>query len=179
MLSEKILEAARKAILADHNPYTKDGLSAILTAALAELPGEPVGLLAADPAVSDIVKRLRSTRSCSVCCGDGMKSNGKQCGGCAGSGQVFRYDRTGPTAADIIERLTAERDNARREARFAESVIAAQARIMGDLQNKPEEAYDSALESAAATAYRVCAETRHVTLGEKAAAAIRAMKERG
>lgn len=42
MLSEKILEAARKAILADHNPYTKDGLSAILTAALAELPGEPV-----------------------------------------------------------------------------------------------------------------------------------------
>lgn len=38
------------------------------------------------------------------------------------------------------------------------------------------EARDKALEDAAGAAYRTCAETRHVTLGLKAASAIRAMK---
>lgn len=40
------------------------------------------------------------------------------------------------------------------------------------------EARDRALEEAADAAYRACAETRHVTLGDKAAAAIRALKEK-
>jgi hypothetical protein len=36
-----------------------------------------------------------------------------------------------------------------------------------------------ALEDAAMVAYRVCAETRHVTLGDKAAAAILALRDAG
>jgi len=55
--------------------------------------------------MSNLIERLRSTRDCTVCDGDGIKYSGKECGGCAGSGKVLRYDRTGPEAADEIERL--------------------------------------------------------------------------
>lgn len=41
------------------------------------------------------------------------------------------------------------------------------------------EARREALEEAAITGYRVCAETRHVTLGDRVAAAIRALAEKG
>ncbi|RWX78249.1 hypothetical protein EPK99_06330 [Neorhizobium lilium] len=57
--------------------------------------------------MSDLIKRLRSTRDCTVCDGDGIKDNGKECGGCDGTGKVQVYDRTGPEAADEIEMLRA------------------------------------------------------------------------
>ena len=38
-------------------------------------------------------------------------------------------------------------------------------------------ARNDVLEEAARTGYRICAETRHVTLGDKVEAAIRALKE--
>lgn len=61
------------------------------------------------PFQSGLINRLRSTRSCRVCEGDGTQYNGKECGGCDGTGQVTRYDRTGPEAAYEIERLREER----------------------------------------------------------------------
>lgn len=57
--------------------------------------------------MSDIVERLLTTRDCTVCDGDGTKSNGRICGGCDGAGKVLRYDSVGKEAADEIERLRA------------------------------------------------------------------------
>lgn len=57
--------------------------------------------------VTDLTKRLRSMRSCTVCEGDGTKSNGKLCGGCGGVGDVHRYDITGVEAANEIDRAHA------------------------------------------------------------------------
>lgn len=55
--------------------------------------------------MTDIVERLLTTRDCTVCDGDGTKSNGRLCGGCDGAGKVLSYGSTGKEAADEIERL--------------------------------------------------------------------------
>lgn len=63
--------------------------------------------------MTDIVAELLSMRSCTVCEGDGTKSNGKQCGGCGGSGEVLRYGRIGKEAAAEIEHLRLSLSEAR------------------------------------------------------------------
>lgn len=57
--------------------------------------------------MSDIIERLLMTRDCTVCDGDGIKSNGKVCGGCEGDGRVLRFGSIGTEAADEIKRLRA------------------------------------------------------------------------
>lgn len=62
---------------------------------------------------SDIVERLRAKRTCSVCCGGGTTSKGRNCGGCHGDGMVYVFAATGLQAADHIEALQAELAKAR------------------------------------------------------------------
>jgi len=104
--------------------------------------------------MTDIVDELLSIRNCTVCEGDGTKSNGKQCGGCGGSGEVLRYGRIGKEAASEIEHLRLSLSEARATGRR------------------------EGLSEAARIGYWVCAETRHVTLGDNVAAAIRAAMEK-
>ncbi len=53
--------------------------------------------------------------------------------------------------------------------------LTAEADVQARMRMQFRLGYNTALEEAAGAAYRVCAETRHVTLGDKAADAIRAL----
>lgn len=107
--------------------------------------------------MSDLTERLRSKRSCTVCDGDGIKSNGKECGGCKGSGKVYRYDRTGTEAADEIDRLTRELAEARDKAlEEAAKVADAHASTCLSKLNKKRSDHDLAVfESAASEAQSI------------------------
>ncbi len=48
--------------------------------------------------------------------------------------------------------------------------------LLSEAQKREREARLKALNNAAAVAYATCAETRHITLGDKVAAAIRALQ---
>ena len=61
---------------------------------------------------TELVERLRAmaaqTRECIVCDGDGIKANGRECGGCNGSGRVpVRWGASNQAAREAAAELTA------------------------------------------------------------------------
>ena len=78
--------------------------------------------------------------------------------------------------SDIVERLNLDHSTLNPLHKEAADEITRLRQLLSEADKREKEVRAKALNHAAVVAYATCAETRHVTLGDKVAASIRALQ---